>query len=125
LEFVFGEGVHSGRKMEDGPKVILLDLKLPKVDGLEVLKRLKTDPRTKGIPVVVLTSSKEQNDVVESLQIRRQQLHCETGEFRTCCGSRAAAGHVLVAAQPTAPIGLLESREIKEAHDLVTLRSPG
>lgn len=69
LEFVFGEGVHAGRLLEDGPKVILLDLKLPKIDGLEVLKRIKSDPRTQGIPVVVLTSSKEQNDIVESYKL--------------------------------------------------------
>jgi two-component system response regulator len=69
LEFIFGEGVHLGRKLEDGPRVILLDLKLPKVDGLEVLKRIKSDPRTKMIPVVVLTSSKEQKDVVESYKL--------------------------------------------------------
>jgi CheY-like chemotaxis protein len=69
LEFIFGEGVHAGRQMEDGPKVILLDLKLPKVDGLEVLKRIKSDPRTQRIPVVVLTSSKEQYDVVESYKL--------------------------------------------------------
>jgi two-component system, response regulator len=66
LDFIFCEGPHAARKIEDTPKVILLDLKLPKVDGLEVLKRLKSDPRTRAIPVVVLTSSKEQNDVVES-----------------------------------------------------------
>jgi two-component system response regulator len=69
LEFIFGEGAYAGRKMEDGPKVILLDLKLPKVDGLDVLKRIKGDPRTQGIPVVVLTSSLEQNDVVESYKL--------------------------------------------------------
>ena len=57
LEFIFCEGAYAERKMENGPKVILLDLKLPKVDGLEVLKRIKNDPRTKTIPVVVLTSS--------------------------------------------------------------------
>jgi two-component system response regulator len=66
LEFIFCEGAFAKRRIEDTPKVILLDLKLPKVDGLEVLKRLKSDPRTRAIPVVVLTSSKEQNDVVES-----------------------------------------------------------
>jgi CheY-like chemotaxis protein len=66
LEFIFCQGPYSGRKIENSPKVILLDLKLPKVDGLEVLKRIKSDPRTKTIPVVVLTSSKEQSDVVES-----------------------------------------------------------
>lgn len=69
LEFIFGEGEYRGRQMEDGPKVILLDLKLPKVDGLEVLKRLKADPRTQAIPVVVMTSSKEQSDVVESYKL--------------------------------------------------------
>jgi len=66
LDFIFCEGEFADRKMENAPKVILLDLKLPKVDGLEVLKRLKSDPHTRKIPVVVLTSSKEQNDVVES-----------------------------------------------------------
>jgi two-component system, response regulator len=69
LEFLFGEGVYARRRLEDGPKVILLDLKLPKVDGLEVLKRIKSDPRSNGIPVVVLTSSKEQKDVVESYKL--------------------------------------------------------
>ena len=69
LEYIFCEGVHGGRSCEDTPKVILLDLKLPKVDGLEVLKRIKSDPRTRSIPVVVLTSSKEQNDVVESYDL--------------------------------------------------------
>jgi len=69
LEFIFCEGPHADRKIENGPKVILLDLKLPKVDGLEVLRRIKGDPRTKMIPTVVLTSSKEQNDVVESYQL--------------------------------------------------------
>jgi two-component system response regulator len=69
LDFIFGESGHDARKIGNGPKVILLDLKLPKVDGLEVLKRLKADPRTRSIPVVVLTSSKEQRDVVESYQL--------------------------------------------------------
>jgi two-component system response regulator len=69
LDFIFCEGAYAARKMEDGPKVVLLDLKLPKVDGLEVLRRIKGDARTKTIPVVVLTSSKEQNDVVESYRL--------------------------------------------------------
>jgi two-component system response regulator len=69
LDFIFCEGPHAGRRMEDGPKVVLLDLKLPKVDGLEVLQRIKGDPRTKSIPVVVLTSSKEQRDVIESYNL--------------------------------------------------------
>jgi len=69
LDFIFCTGPHADRKIENGPKVILLDLKLPKVDGLEVLRRIKSDPRTKTIPVVVLTSSKEQSDVVESYKL--------------------------------------------------------
>ncbi len=66
LDFLFCEGEHLNRHVLDTPKLILLDLKLPKVDGLEVLQRIKTDPRTRHIPVVVLTSSKEQRDIVES-----------------------------------------------------------
>lgn len=66
VEFIFCEGPYAGRKFENPPKVILLDLKLPKIDGMEVLKLIKADARTKMIPVVILTSSKEQRDVVES-----------------------------------------------------------
>jgi two-component system response regulator len=69
LDFVFGEGAHAARPIAGAPKLILLDLKLPKIDGLEVLKRLKGDARTKMIPIVVLTSSKEQSDVIESYHL--------------------------------------------------------
>jgi CheY-like chemotaxis protein len=66
LEYVFCEGPHAARRITDAPKFILLDLKLPKVDGLEVLKRIKADPRTRTIPVVVLTSSREPSDIEAS-----------------------------------------------------------
>jgi CheY-like chemotaxis protein len=69
MDFIFGEGPHAGRDIEKGPKLVLLDLKLPKIDGMEVLKRMKEDPRTKTIPVVMLTSSKEQKDVIESYKL--------------------------------------------------------
>jgi len=69
LDFVFCEGQYAARRAADMPKVILLDLKLPKIDGLDVLKRIKGDPRTKTIPVVVLTSSNQQSDVVASYQL--------------------------------------------------------
>jgi two-component system response regulator len=69
LDFVFGSGSFAGRNVTDELKVILLDLKLPKIDGLEVLRRIKADPRTRVIPVVVLTSSREQRDVAEAYQL--------------------------------------------------------
>jgi two-component system response regulator len=64
LEFLFCNGIHADRSFENPPRLVLLDLKLPKVDGMEVLKRLKADPRTKAIPVVILTSSKEERDLI-------------------------------------------------------------
>ena len=63
LDFIFATGIYSDRKMEDGPKVILLDLNMPKVSGMEVLERLKSDDRTKRIPVIVLTSSNVDPDI--------------------------------------------------------------
>lgn len=64
LEFLFCNGAHVERSFERPPKLVLLDLKLPKVDGMDVLRRLKADPRTRTIPVVILTSSKEERDLV-------------------------------------------------------------
>ena len=69
LEFIFNAGAYAHRPQDQHPKVILLDLKLPKVDGLEVLKRLKSDTRTRTIPVVILTSSREERDIVESYKL--------------------------------------------------------
>ena len=69
LEFVFCTGAYANRQIGDAPKVILLDLKLPKIDGLEVLRQIKADPRTRTIPVVMLTSSSEERDLVESYQL--------------------------------------------------------
>jgi CheY-like chemotaxis protein len=69
LDFVFCRGKHQDRRFDDPPKVVLLDLKLPKVDGLEVLRAMKNDKRTKAVPVVVMTSSKEQRDMVEGYQL--------------------------------------------------------
>jgi two-component system response regulator len=69
LEFIFCTGAYASRSIDHAPKVILLDLKLPKVDGLEVLRQIKSDPRTRAIPVVVLTSSREERDIVESYNL--------------------------------------------------------
>lgn len=66
LEFLFCTGPHADRSVQETPKLVLLDLKLPRLDGHEVLKRIKGDPRTSGIPVVVLTSSSEERDVMKT-----------------------------------------------------------
>jgi len=66
LDYLFGTGAFSGRSAAVTPQLVLLDLKLPKLDGIEVLRRIRADPRTALLPVVMLTSSKEENDLVES-----------------------------------------------------------
>jgi two-component system response regulator len=69
LDFLFCTGAHVGRSIEDTPKLVLLDLKLPRLDCHEVLKRIKGDPRTATIPVVVLTSSTKERDVMRTYQV--------------------------------------------------------
>jgi CheY-like chemotaxis protein len=69
LEYIFCTGAYAHRDIDDMPKLILLDLKLPKVDGLEVLRRIKSDPRTRTIPIVMLTSSSQDRDIVDSYQL--------------------------------------------------------
>jgi two-component system, response regulator len=69
LEFIFCTDRYAKRRIENVPKVVLLDLKLPLVDGIEVLRRMKADERTRMLPVVILTSSREERDIVESYQL--------------------------------------------------------
>src|SRR5688500_154519 len=69
LDFLFCRGQFANRTFERPPRVVLLDLKLPKIDGMEVLRAIKTDPRTKTVPVVVMTSSREQRDLVDGYQL--------------------------------------------------------
>ena len=63
LDYLFAEGAHAGREVADLPTLVLLDLKLPRLDGLQVLRRIRTDPRTRRLPVVILTSSSEEQDL--------------------------------------------------------------
>lgn len=69
LDYLFGTGAYASRALSAAPAVVLLDLKLPKVDGLEVLRRLRADERTKLLPVVILTSSKEERDLVSGYSL--------------------------------------------------------
>lgn len=69
LNYLFGEGEHKDRNLNDQPQVILLDLKLPKVDGLEVLKRIRDNDHTRYLPVVILTTSNEERDIIASYEL--------------------------------------------------------
>jgi two-component system response regulator len=69
LDYLFGTGPHAGRDVAALPQLMLLDLKLPKVDGLEVLRRVRADPRTRRLPVVILTSSKEEEDLIQAYDL--------------------------------------------------------
>lgn len=69
LDYLFGSGAHAGRDLSTIPAVVLLDLKLPRIDGLEVLRRIRADERTRLLPVVILTTSKEQQDIFEAYSL--------------------------------------------------------
>jgi two-component system response regulator len=79
LDYLFGTGLSEGRALT--PVIVLLDLKLPKVDGLEVLKKIRLDERTKYLPVVILTSSKEERDIVEGYSLGANSYVCKPVDF--------------------------------------------
>jgi two-component system response regulator len=81
LDFIFAEGKYEGRTIDNAVKVILLDLKMPKVNGIEVLKRIKSDPKTKTIPVVVLTSSAEDPDIKKCYELGANSYIVKPVEF--------------------------------------------
>lgn len=92
LDFIFGKGIYADRNVSDGPKVIFLDLKLPKIDGLEVLERIRADARTNKIPVVILTSSKEEQDVIKSYNLGVNSYIVKPVEFENFAKAIAEAG---------------------------------
>lgn len=81
LDFLFGTGPHAGRDLRQQPQVVLLDLKLPKVDGLEVLRRLRAKPQTRCLPVVILTSSREEQDRVQGYALGANSYVCKPVDF--------------------------------------------
>lgn len=85
LDFLFGRGTFEGRDARRKPKLVLLDLKLPKVSGLEVLKILKGDPFTRHIPVVILTSSREERDLVEGYDLGANSYLLKPVDFQRFC----------------------------------------
>jgi len=85
LDFIFARGKYTGRDINERPKVIFLDLKLPKVDGIEVLKAIKEDERTKMIPVVVLTSSKDDKDILTCYQYGVNSYIVKPVDFSQFC----------------------------------------
>ena len=93
LDWLFGLGAYAGRNPNERPKVILLDLKLPKVDGMEVLRAIRGDARTRLIPVVVMTSSAEDRDVIESYQLGVNSYVVKPMDFESFSAAVAELGH--------------------------------
>lgn len=93
LDWLFGRGAHAGRDAARQPKVVLLDLKLPKVDGLEVLRAIRADERTRLLPVVVMTSSQEQRDVIESYELGVNSYVVKPVDFDAFSAAVAQLGH--------------------------------
>lgn len=106
LDYLFGRGAYSGRDTRIMPQVVLLDLKLPKVDGLEVLRRIREDRRTKLLPVVILTTSKEQRDLVESYELgANSYVRKPVDFFKFVEASRQLGLYWLVLNETPAPAG--------------------
>jgi two-component system response regulator len=92
LDFMFGKGTYAGRNTDVRPKIILLDLKLPKIDGLEVLKQLKSNPDTHTIPIIVVTSSKEDPDVKMAYEYGANSYVVKPVDFESFQGAMAGIG---------------------------------
>jgi two-component system response regulator len=93
LDWLFGTGQYAGRDVHQHPKVVLLDLKLPKVDGIEVLRAVRANPHTSRMPVVVLTSSREEQDVVRTYDLGVNSYIVKPVDFENFSSAVAQAGH--------------------------------
>ena len=104
LAFIFGGSAQAGPELKNRPRLVLLDLRLPKIDGLEVLRRLKEDPRSRMISVVVLTSSKEQKDVIESYKLGTNSYIVKPVDFKGFVAAMQELGmYWLLLNQPPQP----------------------
>jgi CheY-like chemotaxis protein len=112
LDFLFCRGEHASRTIDDRPRIILLDLKLPKVDGMEVLKAIRLDERTRTIPVVILTSSKEQRDLLRGYESGANafiQKPVHFAQFQLAIKEIGLFWLVVNEPPPFSPLSLLES----------------
>jgi CheY-like chemotaxis protein len=103
LDFLFARGQYAGRDINHHPRVVFLDLKLPKVDGIEVLRQVKMDERTKMIPIVVVTSSAEERDRVESYQLGVNSYVVKPIEFDSFVKTISELGFYWMAINKSAP----------------------
>ncbi len=102
LDWLFCNGVYADRSVNSNPKFVLLDLKLPKVDGLEVLRAMRADERTRLMPVVIMTSSNEQRDLVESYQLGANSYVVKPVDFESFSAAVLELGHYwLLVNQPS------------------------
>ena len=103
LDFLFARGKHGGRNVNNHPKVVFLDLKLPRVDGIEVLRQIKSNERTKTIPVVIVTSSAEERDRVESYNLGANSYVVKPIEFESFVKTIGDLGFYWMAINRTVP----------------------
>ena len=104
LEYLFGEGMHAGRDTQVMPQVILLDLKLPKVDGFDVLRTMRADERTKRLPVVILTSSNEEQDRISGYDLGANSYVRKPVEFASFLEAVKQLGLYWLLLNQTAPV---------------------
>jgi CheY-like chemotaxis protein len=109
LDYLFGEGAHQGRNVMEQPRVVLLDLKLPKLDGLQVLARIRADQRTKLLPVVILTSSQEESDLVQSYNLGANSYIVKPVEFENFAKSIYEIGLYWLLLNKPAPVKIATS----------------
>ena len=106
LDYLFGTGDYAGRDTSVMPQIILLDLKMPKLDGMEVLRRLRADPRTKLLPVVILTSSREEQDVMNGYQLGANSYIRKPVDFAQFSEAIRQLGLYWLVLNETLPVGV-------------------